>query len=379
MSRSILVISFSDLGRDCRVRRQIQQLVKADYKVIAAGEVDPRMAGVDFRLIGPRWNGVKQKASSALNLLSRRYERVYWRMAQVKSLCSLLKGEGFDGIIVNDLEPLPAALRYKKQAKVILDAHEYAPREFEGSLRWRLLWKRYKTYLCRRYLGEVDGMMTVAPGLADEYRRQFGVEPQVVLNAPRYFELAPTSVEEGRFRLVHLGGALRERKIEQLIEIVQRLDDRFTLDLYLMEVGGDSAYLRSLQRLANRSSQVRILDPLPPDRLVEVLNKYDVGIYLLPPASFNAFHALPNKFFDFIQARLAVVVGPSPSMAQLVRDYGCGVVSGDFSRKSFVRALGELTVDVVMGYKICSNQAASLLNYDVEGAKLIEQVDRLLR
>lgn len=379
MSRSICAISFSDLGRDCRVRRQIRCLVKAGYEVTAVGEADPEMDGVLFHSVGPRWSGgMGQKVRTAVSLLSGRYEQVYWRMEQVKALSLLLREHRFDGIVANDLEPLPAVLRLRGGAKVVLDAHEYAPREFEGSLRWRLLWQRYKSHLCRRYLSQVDGMMTVAPGLAEEYRSQFGVSPEVVVNAPRYIDLSPQPVEEGRFRLVHLGGAIRERKIEQLIEIVHRLDERFTLDLYLMEVGGDGGYLRNLEQLARRSPRVRVLDPLPPDGLVEALNRYDVGIYLLPPSSFNALHALPNKFFDFIQARLAVVVGPSPSMAHLVRHHRCGVVSPDFSPKSFEKRLRELTAEAVMEYKVCSNRAASVLNYDVEGDKLIELVDRLL-
>jgi hypothetical protein len=38
-------------------------------------------------------------------------------------------------------------------------------------------------------------------------------------------------------------------------------------------------------------------------------------------------------FVEFIQARLAVAVDPSPEMARLVQRYGCGVVAPDFPPK----------------------------------------------
>ena len=49
--------------------------------------------------------------------------------------------------------------------------------------------------------------------------------------------------------------------------------------------------------------------------VARTLNAHDVGVYVLPPVSFNHLWALPNKVFDFVQGRLALVVGPSPEMA----------------------------------------------------------------
>ena len=45
------------------------------------------------------------------------------------------------------------------------------------------------------------------------------------------------------------------------------------------------------------------------------MNACDVGVFCMPPINVNARYALPNKFFDFVQARLAVAVGPAEEMA----------------------------------------------------------------
>jgi hypothetical protein len=51
----------------------------------------------------------------------------------------------------------------------------------------------------------------------------------------------------------------------------------------------------------------------------------------IPPTSFNYANALPNKLFQYIQARLAVITGPIPEVARIVNDYGIGWVTRDFS------------------------------------------------
>ena len=42
--------------------------------------------------------------------------------------------------------------------------------------------------------------------------------------------------------------------------------------------------------------------------IVRTINQFDLGVYLLPPVNFNSAHALPNKFFEFIQARQEFLV-----------------------------------------------------------------------
>ena len=45
--KEILILSYSPLDRDPRVRRQILAL-KNDYKIVAAGQTSPNICGVDF-------------------------------------------------------------------------------------------------------------------------------------------------------------------------------------------------------------------------------------------------------------------------------------------------------------------------------------------
>ena len=247
-----------------------------------------------------------------------------------------LRQKVFDITIANDLPVLPLALRVAAGRPVIFDAHEYAPREFEERALWRLLLQRYCVYLCATYLPRVSAMTTVCQGIADEFvARSFGVKPVVLSNATRYHESAPRPAKEGAIRMIHHGIAMRSRKLENMIELMAHLDERFSLDLMLMPT--DQAYLARLRSRARHDSRIRFLPPVPMQALVRSTIDYDVGLYYLEPTSFNNLHALPNKFFEYIQARLALAVGPSPEMARIVTEFGCGIIWRNHSRRLRLR------------------------------------------
>jgi hypothetical protein len=88
--------------------------------------------------------------------------------------------------------------------------------------------------------------------------------------------------------------------------------------------------------------------------------------------------ALPNKLFEFIQARLAVATWPSPEMAKIVRNYGCGLVSDDYSVSSMAKCLNQLSSEDVMLFKEASNKAAATLCAEINMEKFNQLVNSLL-
>ena len=88
---------------------------------------------------------------------------------------------------------------------------------------------------------------------------------------------------------------------------------------------------------------------------------------------------MPNKFFDFIQARLAIAVGPTPEMAALVHQYKIGVVSSDFSPERLAQQLNSLTQQQLADFKQNSVYAAKELNAEFNSARLNELVEFVLQ
>jgi glycosyltransferase involved in cell wall biosynthesis len=71
-----------------------------------------------------------------------------------------------------------------------------------------------------------------------------------------------------------------------------------------------------------------------------MLGEYDIQvIFYHPPHSLNGKFSLPNKFFESIRAGLAVIVGDSPSMKELVQKYEAGWVAPGWSHLDLAQTI----------------------------------------
>jgi hypothetical protein len=350
--------------------------LREQYSITAVGLADPAISNVKFIPAIFALPRALTSMSRALSLKLLRFEQYYKEKYALPNLRNKLKEQHFDLVIANDIDALPFALDVAKGAKVFLDCHEYAPKEFEDQFSWRFFFQAYKEYLCHSYLKRCDAVTTVCEGIAEEYLRTFGIRTPVVTNAADYVELEPSAVTEGRIRLIHHGGAIPSRRIEQMIRMMDFLDDRFTLTLMLMK--SIPAYYDDLVKRAAGNPRIIFRDPVSFSEIVSVTNQYDLGVFLLPPTNFNYRHALPNKLFEFIQARLCVAIGPSPEMARLVKEHDLGIVADDFEPQTLARLLNDLTSEKIEYYKKRTAEASRELSSVGSREKIREIVEELL-
>ena len=372
---SAAVLSFSSLDRDARVQRQIRALMSI-FKVTAMGFSDPCIKGVNFVDLSRRVVSIPRKSLMALRLKTRRFETVYHSQESVRKAADALGDHDFDLLVANDINTLPITLAFRDHARVLFDAHEYSPKEYSDRFVWRFFVRDYIEYLCRTRIPQVDAMTTVSPTIAKEYEHEFGVRASVVLNAPRYHKNVYLPHDGTTIRMVHHGGTMQSRRPEIMIEAMAHLDERFRLDFML--IPNDAAYLSRLKKRAISDPRIRFVPPVAPDEIVETISSYDVGLYALPPASFNSRYALPNKFFDFVQARLCVAIGPSPEMKGFVERYKFGVISADFTPKALATALRTLDRQRVEAFRRAANIAAAKMCYERSEDVLLTTVRRLL-
>ena len=364
--KHILIVAFSDAARDPRVHRQIKFLSN-NFKITVVAFAASNIKGVNFFPV--RYcmaSNYIQKFYRALSLLFGKGEAYAQRYIFEDKQAFLNKH--FDLVICNDAEPLPLAFELANGAPVLFEAHEFYPRQFEQALKWRVFFKKYLTRLCQTYIPQCTGMTTVCQGLAEEYKRVFGVLPLVVRSIPPAQDLTPQAPKAGLVRLVHHGGASSARRIELMLELMGLLGERFTLDLMLV---GEGPYYKKLRKLALSTPRVNWLEPVPMQEIARRINEYDLGLYILPPTNFNNKYALPNKFFEFIQARLGIAIGPSPEMTCLVKQYDLGIVSDDFSPQSLAVKLNALTLEEIACFKQNAHMATQDLNAEAE-MKLFE-------
>ncbi len=371
--KKVLVIVLSNLKHDARVRRQVQAL-QNHYKVTVVCFGGESSDAYELIAIKPTNLTIFRKALTSVFLILRRYKIAHQLLHNYFYIIRELTDKRFDVIIANDVETLPIAFAFPGNPKIVFDAHEYAPRHFEDKIMWRVFFQGFNTWLCKKYIPKTAAMMTVGKGLAREYEKNFHVKPTVITNANNYFDFQPVAVKESKIRLIHHGIATPSRKLELMIDAMALLDNRFTLDMMLLTPGFASGktrqYLDDLRKRAGADNRIKILPPVNSSEVVKAIRHYDVGVFLLPPVNFNYENTLPNKLFDFIQARLGIAIGPTPEMAEIVRQYNIGVLADDFTAESLAKTLTQLTQTQIEGFKNNADKAAKDLNAEANAVKL---------
>ncbi|MFD6054797.1 glycosyltransferase family 1 protein [Agromyces sp. NPDC060279] len=369
---TMLILSYSPIARDARVLKQVARFTQ-DFDVTTCG-YGPAPAGVVEHISIPddqRYNDLDGKL-----ITLKRYRKAYWRLSAVRWSREHLRGRRFDVAIANDVEAVPVAVKLKPRHGVLADLHEYSPRLHDDHQKWFERITPWFEWVVRRYVTKATSWSTVSRGIVEEYERQFGFHAELVTNAAPYHELQPTPV--GRpIRLVHSGACLRNRQLHLMAEAVATAQNDVTLDFYLTANHPD--YLEQLKEFAATTDRVRVLDPVPYSELIRTLNDYDVGVFVLPPITFNYRYALPNKLFDFIQARLGLVIGPSAEMQYYVDHYGLGLVAEDFTVEAMRGAIEQLTVESVTAYKANAHARAAEVDGDLEVDKWARLIDEQMR
>lgn len=374
----VLIISFSPIHRDARVLKQVALLSK-DYVVTTCG-------------YGPAPEGASEHVRIPDHLVSwrldrpavmmRRFARAQREQEVVAWTRDRLKPGHFDVILANDAETMPLARALHPRGGIHADLHEYASRQKEGNRRWRTFVAPYVRWLVRVHVTHADSVTTVGEGLAREYAREFGLDAGVVTNATPFRDARPGPTQ-APLRAVHSGAALPDRHLEVMIEAMREVNSGMTLDMYLTR--NDPGYidrLRSRAEAVNElagAERVRVLDPVPYEQLLDTLAEYHLGVFVIPPVSFNYRWTLPNKIFDFVQARLAVVVSPSPEMKRVVEQWGLGAVTPGFTSSDLARTLRALTVEDVHRYRDAVHAAARDLSAEHQIGGWKKAVDLLAR
>ncbi len=339
MSR-ILILTYSNINRDPRVLKQISFFRNQGFDIVLSSL--EYHGSLTFFPILKQKKIVFRALKLAIMILRLKKLRV-WEFVRNSSFEELKTQHRFDLILANDEETWPIADKLRNlnpEVKLILDAHEYYPGQFNDQLSWSLFHKWYSEYLCETYPRTADFFFTVCDGISQAYEKKYVKKALVLLNTPDFeLDLHPTPIGE-KIKLIHHGISVRSRKIENMIQMMDVLDCRFELNLMLMP--NDLSYYKELQAQA-KGKAVNFLPPVPTKEISSFLNQFDIGLFLLEPVNFNYEFALPNKFFEFIQARLAIAIGPSPEMRKILEKERLGVVSENFDGLELAKKLNQLS------------------------------------
>lgn len=369
--KKILIVSFSKIANDVRITRHIEALHReASIITIGYGPI-PRFA-IKHVQIPDNYKYLPLTLRGIQSLLLQNDKRACSETTALQFVSRAILQLDFDVIFLNDVQTLPLLEELEDNRKIIIDMHEFAPKEMEDDWRFRLLLQSYYTRLCIKYLSKASLLLTVSDGLKHGYDTLCGTSAHVVRNICRAEELSIQPVKRP-LRVVHSGLAVRGRRLEKMIYAVDGLEN-IEFDLYLVEAPRQSRYLAFLKKEASKTQNVRVKSPVPQHEIATNLNSYDVGLILIAASNFSLKHGLPNKLFDHIQARIMTICGPSPDMAHIVREYELGHVLESYEPEELRHYLEKLDQSDISFFKKNADNAATILNQEKESQKLVHLV-----
>lgn len=402
-TKTICLLSRSAIPDDPRVRRQGDAFCAAGWAVHAfglpGGKSDrpqwmPRDTSADLatqditdhqspnRTWLRRWlRRARLLPNYALAAVSEsRALQMPWSFAHVSDIYEAATRVRADIWLANDWYMLPVAARLAAGSGglVVYDSHEFATRQFETNLRWRYLQRPIVRATEGRYIRQAKLVSTVSDGIAQAFRSLYGIEkPLVIRSMPSYVPI-PFRATDRKIQVLYHGGVGPTRKLEEIIDSVPSWRPEFSLTI---RGPGAPEYIASLEariRSLRLQERVALAPPVPMTSLIEEAAAYDVGLFAYGGSSPQTKYVLPNKFFEYVMAGLALCVSDLPEMSAVTKERDLGVLIDGFTPQAIANAVNSLTPEVIDAHKANALAAARDLCWESESKRLIEACDALI-
>lgn len=371
--RIAIVSVTNDLTTDQRVHRTCSSLVKAGFRVILVGRQLPHSLPLKQR----------DYLTLRMTLLFGK-GALFYAEYNIRLLIYLL-GKKFNLLISNDLDTLPAnftAFRLKnlfhsgaRHVHLIHDCHEYfrGVPELSGRTGVTRFWKFLEDLIfpCLKFV------IAVNESVARLYHNEYGNEIAVIRNVPFRKELRVSEnvnklgIPDGHRMILYQGAVNIGRGLEEAIMAMNFLKTKAVL-----VIAGSGDILEELRKLAERESlQDRVIftGQIPFQDLDQYTCLADIGLSIEKDISINYHYCLPNKFLDYIQACVPVLVSPFPEMKMIVERYQIGEFLTSHEPTVLAAQLDRMLDDENKLKQFRSNLtvAAAELNWEAEEPRLM--------
>ncbi|OFX46646.1 MAG: hypothetical protein A2X13_00440 [Bacteroidetes bacterium GWC2_33_15] len=328
-TKQIYLAVTNDLVTDNRVHKIASTLLKSGCKVTLIGRIK----------------------SDKTPLTNRQYSTIRFRMIFKKGflfyktfnirLFFFLLFHRFDIVVANDLDSLPACFlaALLKRKKLVYDSHEYFTEVPE--LVHRKFPKKVWQIIERLFLPWIKYSYTVSESIAETYNSKYGIDMKVVRNVPYSVQniISDQSAHTDKWLILYQGSLNLGRGLEQLIDAMLFIENA------RLKIIGDGDIVNKLKERVIQlglKEKVEITGRIPFEQLFEETIHADLGIALEENIGLNYYYALPNKLFDYIQARIPVLVSPFPEMQKIVRKYDIGTVYDHKDPQSLANKINEI-------------------------------------
>lgn len=279
-----------------------------------------------------------------------------------------------DCICAIDLDTiLPCYLISKiKKTKRVYDAHELFCEMKEIVTRPGIykFWKKTERFTVPKFRHGY----TVNQPIADEFKKMYGVNYQVIRNIALLKDIQ--SVEKKEKFILYQGAVNEGRSFETLLPAFKNINSKLI-------ICGDGNFMQQAKQLVaknNLQKKVIFKGKVKPAELVNITQQAYIGITLFDDKGLSNYYSLANRFFDYLHAGIPQLCVNYPVYKEINNDLPIALLIDDISAKNIATQLNNLLVNEVLYNELQQNclKLRQTLNWQQEEKKLIQFYKELL-
>ena len=295
----------------------------------------------------------------------------------------------YDLLIIHDLTLMPHVtlrneIARRKGQGVQIDLHEDHLESLARNRLEALVFDKYRAWELN-YLLEISKLKgnrvsytSVSHTISSRFSRYLKTNVETIRNSPRYRPFRPSNLDPGSIQLIHHGVGAPHRGIEASIRAMSQLGKGYHLNLLLLSSRPYLMKVQFLVRTRGLQDRVTLHKPVKTVEIAAYINQFDIALMIIPPVTTNELHVMPNKFFESVQACLAIVTGPNPDLAKTVDELSLGVVAKGWATGDIVNAIQALSASEWSRAKDNSRAHAADLSALVDEDNFMRAVSRTI-
>ena len=230
--------------------------------------------------------------------------------------------EVYNYIVCQELTTLTAGYLAKllnKSIILIFDNNELSVERYNGLK--KAIWSKIQKIT----LPTCDYIVHADPYRKEYFIEKYNLDPDkqvLVCNYPHYKKKIVKERKGDKINIIYLGVIHPNRNIEEIIEAFTKVDLDASFDI----IGpGEQKYINKLKEKIKKNNNINILPSVAQNIIDNILGKYDIRFAFYSNTNLNNYYCAPNKIFQYINNKVAIVTNNYPGLKKIVENNNIGV------------------------------------------------------